>query len=186
MSILDDKSIIDLFFRRSEEAISRCAEKYGAYCGKICMNILCDSQDSEECLNDAWLSAWNAIPPQRPDSLGAFLGRIARNLALNRLDMRTAAKRRGDTVPLEELAECIPDSRAADSADARELGRMISAFLKIQPESARRVFVCRYFYCDSVRDIALRFGFGEGKVKSLLFRTRLGLKKYLEGEGILL
>lgn len=184
MSVLDDNSIIGLFFRRSEEAISRCAEKYGAYCGKICMNILCDGQDSEECLNDTWLGAWNAIPPQRPGSLGAFLGKIARNLALNRLASRTAAKRRGDTVPLEELEECIPDARAADSMDARELGRMISDFLKTQPEAARRVFVCRYFYCDSVRDIAARFGFGEGKVKSLLFRTRLGLKKYLEGEGV--
>ena len=184
MNVLDDSSITDLFFCRSEEAISRCAEKYGAYCGKICMNILCDGQDSEECLNDTWLSAWNAIPPQRPGSLGAFLGKIARNHALNRLAARTAAKRRGDTVPLEELGECVPDSRAADGADARELGRMISDFLKTQPESARRAFVCRYFYCDCVRDIAARLGFSEGKVKSLLFRTRAGLKKYLEGEGV--
>ena len=182
---MDDASIVELYFRRSETAIEETSKKYGAYCMKICMNILGDISDSEECVSDTYLNAWNSIPPHRPEALSAFLGRIARNLALNRYKARHADKRALSeyALSLDELAECVADTHSF-SGDTSELSRMISDFLYTRSSDERRVFVCRYFYCDTVRDIARRFGFSQSKVKSLLFRTRNKLKEYLESEGI--
>ena len=180
---MEDRDIIEMYFARNEKAISETADKYGSYCGSIAMNILSSREDTEECLADTWLRAWNCIPPHRPNLLRVFLGKITRNLALDRYKARTAEKRAGGefAMSLDELDECIG---AVDERESAEIGESISRFLRTQPKETRSVFVCRYFYCDSIADIAKRFGISEAKVKTLLFRTRNKLKIHLEGEGI--
>ena len=180
---MEDRDIIEMYFARNEKAISETADKYGSYCGSIAMNILSSREDTEECLDDTWLRAWNSIPPHRPNLLRVFLGKITRNLALDRYKARTAEKRAGGefAMSLDELDECIG---AVDERESAEIGESISRFLRTQPKETRSVFVCRYFYCDSIADIAKRFGISEAKVKTLLFRTRNKLKIHLEGEGI--
>ena len=180
---MEDHDIIALYFERDERAIAETSNKYGGYCGSIAMNILSSPEDTEECLNDTWLRAWGAIPPIRPNVLRVFLGKITRNLALDQYKARTAEKRLGGefAMSLDELDECIGTE---DARDHVALGEIISRFLREQTREARGVFVCRYYYCDSVGDIAKRFGISEGKVKSVLHRMRLRLKRYLEGEGI--
>ena len=180
---MEDRDIIEMYFARDERAISATSVKYGGYCGSIAMNILSSREDTEECLNDTWLRAWNSIPPHRPDILRVFLGKITRNLALDRYKAQTAQKRAGGelAVSLDELDECIG---IVDERESAEIGESISRFLRTQPKETRSVFVCRYFYCDSIADIARRFGISEAKVKTLLFRTRSKLKIHLEGEGI--
>lgn len=180
---MEDHDIIALYFARDERAIRETADKYGSYCASIAMNILTSREDTEECLNDTWLRAWGAIPPTRPNVLRVFLGKITRNLALDQYKARTAEKRLGGefAMSLDELDECIGTE---DTRDHVALGEIISRFLREQTREARGVFVCRYYYCDSVGDIAKRFGISEGKVKSVLHRMRLRLKRYLEGEGI--
>lgn len=180
---MQDNDIIELYFARDERAIAATSEKYGGYCYSIVMNILSDPQDAEECVNDTWLRAWCAIPPTRPNALRVFLGKITRNLALDRYKARTAEKRAGGefAMSLEELGECVGQM---DETETREIGASISRFLRTQPELSRKMFVCRYFYCESVADIARRFAVGEGRVKSALFRMRSKLKEHLEKEGI--
>ena len=180
---MEDRDIIEMYFARDERAISATSVKYGGYCGSIAMNILSSREDTEECLDDTWLRAWNSIPPHRPDILRVFLGKITRNLALDKYRTRTAEKRAGGefAVSLDELDECVG---AVDERESAEIGESISRFLRTQPKETRSVFVCRYFYCDSIADIAKRFGISEAKVKTLLFRTRNKLKIHLEGEGI--
>ncbi len=180
---MEDHDIIALYFDRNENAIRETAQKYGAYCGSIALNILSSAEDTEECLNDTWLRAWNSIPPHRPNVLRVFLGKITRNLALDRYKARNAEKRAGGefAMSLDELKECVG---AEDERDSAVIGESISRFLRGQSKETRGVFVCRYFYCDSIADIARRFGMSEGKVKTLLFRTRAKLKIHLEGEGI--
>ncbi len=180
---MEDHDIIELYFARNENAIAETAKKYGAYCGSIAMNILSNAEDTEECLNDTWLRAWGAIPPTRPNVFRVFLGKITRNLALDRYKAKTAEKRAGGefAMSLDELNECVG---AEDPQDTAAIGESISRFLRDQSRDTRGVFVCRYFYCDSIADIARRFGMSEGKVKTLLFRTRAKLKIHLEGEGI--
>ena len=180
---MEDRDIIEMYFARDERAISETSVKYGGYCGSIAMNILSSREDTEECLDDTWLRAWNSIPPHRPNVLRVFLGKITRNLALDKYKARTAEKRAGGelAVSLDELDECVG---AVDERESAEIGESISRFLRTQPKETRSVFVCRYFYCDSIADIAKRFGISEAKVKTLLFRTRNKLKIHLEGEGI--
>lgn len=185
---MDDDKIVDLYWLRKDRAITETASKYGSYCLKISMNILNDPQDSEENVNDTWLQAWNAIPPSRPACLSAFLGKIARNLALNRFKARHTEKRGAGefALSLEELDDCTPDRTAVGEAlDAGELSRCISAFLWEQKEEARRLFVRRYFYCDSIEELCARFSLSESKVKSILFRLRNKLRIRLESEGYL-
>lgn len=185
---MNDSEIIKLFFNRDENAIVKSNEKYGAYCMKIATNIAGNSLDGEECVSDAYMKAWNSIPPSIPTHLGAFLGKITRNLAINRYNASMAQKRCGSefALSLDELDECIPDtvSDIESSIEENELSNHISSFLRSQNEFARRVFVCRYFSCDSVSDIAATFKCSEEKIKSSLFRTRKKLKSYLEKEGI--
>ena len=180
---MEDLDIIELYFKRDERAIAETAGKYGGYCGSIAMNILASAEDTEECLNDTWLRTWNSIPPHRPNILRVFVGKIARNLALDKYKARNAEKRAGGefAMSLDELGDCVG---AADERETAEIGESISRFLRTQTKETRSVFVCRYFYCDSIADIAQRFGMSEGKVKTLLFRTRNKLKIHLEGEGI--
>ena len=185
---MDDQSIVSLFWARTDRAIAETQVKYGPYCTRIARNILSDSGDSEETVSDTWLAAWNAIPPDRPASLAPYLGRITRNLALNRLKARQADKRGGGALPLslQELEECIPAfSRLEEGVEARELGEQIGEFLRREPGEARKIFVLRYFYCESVSDIAKSLGCTQSKVKSALARTRDRLRRFLQEEGLL-
>ena len=189
---MEDQQIVDLYWERDERAIAESDAKYGRYCIQIALNILDNAQDAEECVNDTYLRAWNAIPPNRPTKLGAFLGKITRNLSLDRYKARKTAKRGNSLflVSLDELSECIPDGSTGfgsgfdDETEARRIGECINRFLRKQSGEVRDVFICRYFYSDSIGEIARRFGLSESKVKSMLHRTRGKLKKLLESEGI--
>lgn len=184
---LADEAILALYWERSERAISATEVKYGRYCACIARNILDNSEDAKECVNDTWLRAWNAMPPGRPQRLAAFLGKITRNLAINRLE-RERAKKRGRGVMevlVEELGECLPDRRAGvDPADDLALREAINRFLAVLPAENRKLFVRRYWYFSSVRDIAADYGMGESKVKMALLRMRSELRRFLEKEGI--
>ncbi len=186
---MDDNRILDLFWERSDHAISETAAKYGKYCTGISMQILHNVWDAEECVNDTWLHAWNAIPPKRPSVLQAYLGRITRNLSLDKWKRNSAQKRGGSQVDLmlEELGDCIP---AADSVqmevETKAIAQTISDFLRKQPEMSRYLFIRRYWYGDSIADLAAKTKFTESYVKTSLFRLRQKLKECLEEEEVLL
>lgn len=183
---MDDAEIVELYWQRNERAIEETDDKYGKYCMKISQNILSDVLDSEENVNDTYMQAWSSIPPHRPDRLMAFLGKLARNLALNRYKAKHRDKRFASeyALSMDELVDCTPAMLTVEDAfGAAELGKCISAFLYRLKPDARNVFVCRYFYCDPIAEIANRFGYSESKVKSMLMRARTGLKRYLIGEG---
>ena len=184
---MEDTAIVALYWARDEQALAETAAKFGAYCRKIADNILHSAHDVEECENDTWLAAWNSMPDNRPARLAPYLGRITRNLALDRLDKATAQKRgSGQTfAPLDELAECVaaPGS-VEDTFDAAETGRVISAALRTPPEGARNPFLQRDWYCDATADIAARYGLTESKVRVTLHRTRGKLAAYLQKKGV--
>jgi RNA polymerase sigma factor, sigma-70 family len=183
---MDDKEIVELYWQRNEQAIKETADKYGAYCRKISLNILSDLSDSEENVNDAYMQAWLSIPPHKPDSLMAFLGKLTRNLALNRYKAMHAKKRLWNqfAISLDELSDCTPSNIMVEQkAEIAELGKSINSFLYSQKEDIRNVFICRYFYCDSVEEISDRFGYSQSKIKSMLMRARIRLKSYLKKEG---
>lgn len=181
---MNDNEIIELFFARSESAITETQAKYGAYCRYIAHNILFDNQDAEECENDTYLKAWNSIPPHRPSSLSAFLGRITRNLALNKLKARNTQKRgQGECeMSLDELSEIIGTEDI--SIEENQLSAVIDRFLEELPKEKRLVFVGRYWYFDSIKTIASKTGFSEGKIKMMLKRVKNELKEFLEEEGV--
>lgn len=181
---MDDLQIIELFWQRSEKALTATKKKYGSYCRTIAYRILRSAEDTEECLNDTYLRLWNSIPPRRPQKLSAYLAKITRNLALDRVEKRSAAKRGGGEVPLalEELAECIPGG--GDPVEERELKDALERFLRALPAETRRIFMKRYWHLYSVKAIAKEDGLGESKVKMILLRTRSQLKEFLEKEGI--
>ena len=184
---MDDNMIIDLYWTRSESAIGETSSKYGRYCTKIAMNILNDREDSEECVNDTYLSVWNAIPPQRPASFSAFLGRITRNLSLNKYKAQNAKKRGGTEIALilGELVDCVPSGNSVESEyEAGRIAKIIDGFLASAGAENRILFVRRYWHADSIKSIANRFSMSESKVKSSLFRTRAKLKEHLEKEGV--
>ena len=184
---MDDQWIVDLYWRRDETAIFATETKYGRYCRRIAANILADSQDVEECVNDTWLGAWNAMPPSRPFHLPGFLGKITRSLAVDVVRSRSAQKRGGNTyqVALEELTDCVPTVPGADRvAEERELEEIINRFLRTLPERDCNVFLRRYWYVESLEDIARRYGLKKNTVKTCLFRIRNKLRTYLEQEGI--
>ncbi len=183
---MEDEKIVGLYFERDETAIAETSKKYGKYCYSIAMGILHQREDSEECVNDTYVSAWNAMPPHRPRSLSAFLGKLTRRISLKRLRSLSAEKRGGGeyTLALEELGECVPASeRVEDRFDAQELAAHLSAFLRRLPEVERKVFVQRYFYLKPVKEIARSFHFSQSKVKSMLYRTRQKLRETLVKEG---
>lgn len=185
---MEDREIVALYWQRSDRAVAETADKLGEYCFTIANRILGDREDAQECVNDTYLAVWNAIPPHRPEHLAPFVGKIARRIAVNRLAARRAAKRQGEetALALEELAECIGDRGAVEEdAEAAELSDAVNRFLRGLPERQRSVFVLRYWYLDSIADIAAQYGWSESKVKSMLHRIRGRLRKYLEKEGLL-
>lgn len=186
---MTDADIVALYWARDEQAIAQTAQKFGAYCRKIAMNLLGSQEDAEECENDTWMAAWNSMPQNRADKLAPYLGRITRNLALDLRERQNAKKRGGgqtETV-LEELEFCLPaGDHTAQEVESAETARSISAFLRSQPEQARNIFIRRYWYCDATADIAKRYGIGESKVRVTLHRMRTKLKAYLEKEGVCL
>lgn len=175
--------------QNKECAISATAEKYGNYCYTIAYNILYDHFEAEECVNDTYLGAWNSIPPQRPNRLPAFLGKITRNLALNRYKHKKTAKRGGRQVEiaLSELENCIPDAVGVEQiAEESFLVSVINRFLYAQTKTKRNIFILRYWYLYPIRDIAEMYGERESKIKALLFRMRNELKEILKKEEIYL
>ncbi len=182
---MQDSQIVEMYYRRDEQAIASTSAKYNSYCMNIAMNILYNREHSEECVNDALLAAWNSIPPHKPEKLSAFLGKLTRNIAINRYKSLTAARRGGGefALSLEELHGCVGDTLAKDESP-EELGHLISEFLYTQKKEMRQVFVRRYFYSESIADIAARFDMSESKVKSILHRMRLALGGYLTEHGI--
>ena len=184
---MNDSQIVDLYWARDERAIAETRDKYGQYCYAIAYNILNRREDSEECVNDTYLKAWNAMPPHKPSILSTFLGKITRCNALDRLRHYTAKKRGSSQVALslEELTECISDGKSIDeNLHAEELSKHIDSFLRSLPSAQRSIFICRYWFFDPISDIAKQFGYTESKVKTTLLRTREKLKKYLEKEDI--
>lgn len=186
---MDDSAIIDLYWQRQETAIEATAAKYGSFLSAISRNILHNTDDAEECVNDTYLRAWNAIPPQRPSALKVWLGRITRNLSLDRWRKSSAQKRSGNdtTILLGELDTCIPDPAAIDRhLDSETIAAVLSAFLRRQPQRNRAIFLQRYWYGASISEIACSMRCSESAVKLSLFRTRTALRNTLEQEGITL
>ena len=186
---MEDHQIIQLFFDRSEEAISQTAIKYGKYCHTIAYNILHNFEDSEECVNDTYWKAWSIIPPRKPKRLAAFLGKITRNLSLDVYRHYTAEKRGGGEMPiaLEELGDCVSSSECLDDyANEIVLVDMLNRFLASLSAEHRKIFMRRYWYVSSVKEIADDYGITESKVKMSLLRSRNQLKAVLEKEGIAL
>ena len=183
---MEDSEIVKLFLERSEQAIAEAMAKYNGYCTRIAYNILYSHEDAEECVNDAFLKVWDLIPPNRPEMLSTFIGKLTRNLAINRY-RQTLAEKRGSgeaAVAFEELSAVISDNTDVENkAERRELLNEISKFLKKQPERKRNIFICRYWYCDSVQDIAAEFRLSESNVSVILNRTRQKLREYLQKRG---
>ena len=183
---MEDSEIIELFFERSEQAIVELSEKYGSVCARVANNILNDRTDAEECVNDAYLAAWDTIPPQRPNPLLSYVCRIVRNLAIKRYHSKTAAKRNSTyDVSLDELENCFPSSDSVeDEFDAKETARIIDDFLETLDEENRVMFVRRYWHAASVEELAELFRTSKHNISVRLHRTREKLKKYLIKEGV--
>ena len=184
---MEDSLIIDLYWQRDQAAIAETQSKYGHYCHAIANNILHNHEDAEETVNDTYIGAWNAMPPPRPVIRSACLGKITRQISLKKLRGRTAMKRGGGETAeaFHELEECIPAGQDIDAElEAKELAAVIDSFLGTLPTDERRVFLCRYWYFDSINDISSRFGFRQSKVKMMLKRTRDKLLVRLQKEDI--
>lgn len=182
---MDDQKIVKLFWKRSEKAITETANKYGRYCHYIAYNILRNDEDAEECVNDTYLNAWNCIPPHKPSRLQTFLGKITRNLSLNKYEQATAQKRGGGQVPfiLDELSECV-SKNDGDIVEGIVIRDLLDRFLEGQTSKNCELFVRRYWYMSSIKEIANDCGMGESDVAVTLFRIRKDLKTYLEKEGV--
>ena len=185
---MDDINIIKLFLNRDEQAIMETDNKYGGYCFAIAYNILADHEDSEECVSDTYHSAWNSIPPRKPNPLAPFLGKIVRNISIDRWRKNGALKRGGGQImlALEELKECTSCKDDIEKElEQRELICAVRRFVSGLPDTERKIFVCRYWYMDPISDIAARFGFTDNKVSLMLSRIRAKLQKHLMKEGLL-
>ena len=184
---MEDSKIVQLYWDRNPDAIVQTTKKYGNYCTAIARNILGNREDTEECVNDTYLKAWNSMPDQRPSVLSAYLGKITRNLAFNRYKREHAEKRGGEEIPaiLDELGECVSGKENVEQElEYKELISMINAFLATLPVQKRSIFICRYWYADSVSDIAKQFGMKENAVSMVLSRLRMKLQKYLLERGV--
>ena len=182
---MDDLKIIELYFQRDEQAIIETDYKYGKLCHSIAYNILNNHEDSEECVNETYVGVWNAIPPTRPSNLMAFICKIARNLYLKRLEfLRREKRNQAIVISLEELEAVLPDDRFAPDVSEEDVGQLISQFLYRQKEDVRNVFIRKYYFFDSIREIAERYSLSESKVKNMLFHTRKRLRDYLVKEGV--
>ena len=185
---MDDSRIVELYWNRDESAIAETKKKYDNYCFAIARSILHNQQDCEETLSDTYLATWNAIPPHHPLNLSTFIGKICRRLSLNKWRSLSAEKRGGGEVPvsLDELEECIADERSLrESLDDQMIAETIDEFLSTLKDDQRNVFVCRYWYFDSIEDISKRYHFTQSKTKMMLKRTRDALKDYLIKEGVI-
>lgn len=186
---MEDHEIVQLYHRRDETAIAQTDAKYGQYCFAVANNILLSRQDSEECVNDTWLRAWNAMPPQKPDVLRQFLAKITRNLSLDRWRAMNSKKRGGGELKLvlEELAYCVDGGGdPADAAEQAALEEHIQLFLQMESPRDRGIFLRRYFYLESFAQIAQRYEMKEANVRLVLSRTRQRLREHLEVEGLIL
>lgn len=183
---MDDNRIVELYWKRNEKAISETDNKYGSYLNRISYNILVNSEDAEECVNDTYHDAWNSMPPHRPSILSTFLGKITRRISIDRWRKYQAVKRGGGeiTLALEELEDCISGNSDVEMEyERQELLELINRFLKTLPDTERRIFICRYWYLDSISDISKQFDFSQSKVSSMLYRTRGKLREQLVKEG---
>ena len=184
---MDDAKIVDLYWSRSEQAIKETELKYGKYCRKISCNILADTADAEECVNDTYLKAWNSMPTNRPSRLAPYLGKLTRWLSLNRLRDQNSLKRGNGELPLvlDELAETLDSGFDTEKElEIKELNRAIRHMLDGLEKVERDVFLSRYWYAASIKEIAERFDFSESKVKTMLYRTRNKLLRQLQEEGL--
>lgn len=182
---MKDTEIITMYFERRESAIQETENKYGVYLNAVAYNILRSLDDTEEVVDDTYMAAWNTMPPTRPENLKHFLSRITRNLSFNRLDYKNAAKRHALFV---ELDECIPDRKNdVDTIwEAKEIGRVINDFLQTLDRKTCAVFLARYYYSYSIRELAEQYGLSDRQVKYLLSKTRNKLRSYFEKEGVVL
>ena len=182
---MEDANIIDLYFARSEDAIRETDAVYGKKLFRLANRILQDEQDSEESVSDTYLKAWETIPPHRPTYFYAYLAKLCRFSALGKLDWKNAAKRKAEVVSLtDEMALCIPDQKREAEVSAKELGRAMNVFLEKLPQESRVIFLRRYWFCDTIAEIAARYGISESKVKMRLHRTRTQLADFLTKEEI--
>lgn len=183
---MEDKKIVELYWQRSEDAIAETSAKYGNYCTAIAMNILGVYEDAEECVSDTYVSAWNSMPPNKPKALKTFLGRITRNLSFNRYKHDRAEKRGGGevSVVLSELEDCVSGKISVEEELNRQnIAKAIDDFLDSLSEKKRDIFVLRYWYSESVSDIAKQFNMKEGAVSMTLNRLRAALRGYLYERG---
>lgn len=183
---MDDSEIVKLFLERDEKALFEVSAKYKRYCFSIAQNIVGSEEDAKECVNDMLMRVWDMIPPHKPETLSTFLGKIVRNIAIDRHRMALSEKRGGGEADMafDELAEILPDGGDLEGdAERRELLNEINAFLGKLPDTKRNIFMCRYWYCDSIHKIAREFGLSEGNVSVILNRVRHKLKEYLKKRG---
>lgn len=184
---MEDNQILALYYARNEEAIQQTDLAYGRKLHTLADRMLNSREDAEESVSDTYLKAWNTIPPQRPQYFFAYLAKLCKNFALGKLDWRNAAKRKAEVVSLtQELEVCVPDTRREAQAEGRELGRLLNDFLRSLSPENRMVFLRRYWYVDTVAEIAQRYGISESAVMTRLSRTRTKLKNYLAQEGMYL
>lgn len=182
---MEDEQIIELYFRRDQDAIVQTELAHGAKLNALANRILMNHEDAQECVSDTYMKAWETIPPTRPSYFYAYLAKICRFLCFGRLDWNNAAKRKAEIVELSaEMELCIPDQSRERQAESRELAQLLNEFLGTLPEESRKIFLRRYWYADSITEIAQRYQMGESKVKTRLFRTRNALRSFLEKEGI--
>lgn len=183
--LLEDNKIIDLFYARSEQALTELSAKYGTVCSRIARNILKNDLDAEECVNDTYLAAWNTIPPQNPNPLPTYIFRIVRNISIARYHANTSVKRNSFyDAALDELEDCFASSVTVEQEiAANELSRQIDSFLDTLDKESRVMFVRRYWYSDNISDIAERFQISNNHVSVRLSRIRNKLKKHLKKEG---
>lgn len=185
---MQDEKIVELYWQRDESAIKETQSKYNAYLYKIAYNILNNREDSNESVNDTYLAAWNSIPPHKPNILSTYLGKITRRISIDIFRRHNRQKRQGSeyAISLQELEDCLADTSTPESElEIKVLGEAINTFLRTLSPDARNVFIGRYYYLDSVRDVAKYCKMSESKAKTLLFRTRNSLKEYLIKEGFL-
>ena len=183
---MEDETIVTLYWDRDETAIRETETKYDRYLTKIAYNILADMEDSRESVNDTYLAAWNSMPPQRPALLSTYLAKLTRRISIDRFRYRTRDKRKGSqyALSLSELDECVSGGNTTEEiVNVNLLADTIGIFLRLQSEDTRTAFIGRYYFLDSLKEISSYTGMSESKIKSLLHRTRLNLKAYLEKEG---
>ncbi len=183
---MQDERIVALYWQRDETAIRETEQKYGRYLSKIAHNILSDWEDSRESVNDTYLKAWHSMPPHKPSVLATYLGKITRQLSIDRFRARNREKRQASeyAVSLSELEDCVSNGNATEEGtDLHLLAEAINSYLSTLPAEARNTFVGRYYFLDSVREVAAYCGMSESKAKSMLYRTRIGLRNHLEREG---